>query len=540
MTQPTRNPRVMIVAGLFLVTAMTGAWLVDRGSRTGAFTSYEAAQLYEQVYEHVSNDFVEPFSDSVLYRKSIDGMLYELHDPYSVFLSPSRFTRLSEIVTGDYAGLGIEVDIRGGTIVIVAPLPGSPAERAGIQPGDRIIRIDGKQTEGWTAEEASKALRGKAGTAVALEIERPGLAKPLSFTVTRQSIHQSAVRRTAMLSSTVGYLDLKAFSDSSASEVSHAVENLLGRGMRSLVIDLRTNPGGLLSEGVKVSDLFLNPGQRIVTMKGRIPSANLAFADSAPQKWPTLPIAVLVDGRSASAAEIVAGALQDHDRAVLVGRTTYGKGSAQSVFPFGAAGGLKLTTAKWYTPVGRSINKTLIDPDDPDAEETALLQPQKFRTDSGRSVYGSGGITPDVIVGDTAVSPPEAALVRELGAKAGVFRDEVTALALDAKARHIVSSPDFVVTPAMLEDLWRRLAARGLQINRSTFDEARPLVARLLGNEITRYVFGVDAEVKRRAASDPALAKALQLAESVKSQRDLLRRASADKASADSVTKRQR
>jgi carboxyl-terminal processing protease len=537
MINPTRRMRVTAVAGLFLLSMLSGAWLLDRGARTGTFTAYEAAHLYDDVYRHVSNDFVDTVSDSALYRKSVDGMLFELHDPYSVFLSPDRFTRLGEMVSGDYAGLGIEVDIRGGTIVIVAPLPGSPAERAGVQSGDRIIKIDGKSTEGWTNEEATKALRGKPGTTVNLEIERAGSSAPVRLTVTRQAIHQSAVRRTAMLSNDVGYLDLKAFSDSTASEVSHAVETLLGRGMKSLIIDLRTNPGGLLSEGVRVSDLFLDPGQRIVSLRGRVQSGDRSYADSSKQRWPTLPIAIVVDGRSASAAEIVAGALQDHDRAVIVGLPTYGKGSAQTVFPFGAAGGLKLTTAKWYTPSGRSINKLIIDPDDPDADQTAVLQRKRFHTDAGRVVYGAGGITPDVYAGDTALTPVESALITALGTKAGIFRDEVTALALDVKGKHSVASPNFEVTPVLLDDLYRRLVARGVKIDRATYDDAKAVVSRVLGVEIERYVFGFDAELRRRASTDAALAKALQLTEGVKTEPDLLRRAALDKSSADSLAK---
>ena len=535
--QSTRRVRTSAVAGLFLLAVLSGAWLVDRGSRTGAFTAYEAAHLYEQVYQHVATDFVDTVSDSALYRKSVDGMLYELHDPYSVFLSPERFTRLSEIVSGDYAGVGIEVDIRGGAIVIVAPLPGGPAERAGALAGDRIVKIDGKSTEGWTGEEASKGLRGRPGSTVVLQIDRPGAPAPISLSVTRDTVHQSAVRRTAMLTSDVGYLDVKAFSDSTGAEVSRAVEALLARGMKSLIIDLRSNPGGLLSEGVRMSDLFLDPGQRIVEMKGRISSANVAFTDTAKQRWPAMPIAVLVDGRSASAAEIVAGALQDHDRAVLVGRPTYGKGSAQSVFPFGAAGGLKLTTARWYTPAGRSISKMIPDPDDPDAAETAALPRSRYRTDGGRTVYGAGGITPDVLAGDTVVAPAEAALVRELGARAVVFRDEVNAMALDAKAKHSVTSPDFVVTPAMREELWRRLVAKGVKLSRFTYDQAQPAVTRILGSEIVKYLFGVAAEVRRRAASDAALSKAIKLTEGAKTQADLLRRAAMDKSSADSLAK---
>ena len=534
---PSRPVRVYVVAGLFLLALLTGGWLLDRGSRTGAFTPYEAARLYQDVYDHVSTDYVDTLSDSALYQKSVDGMLYELHDPYSVFLTPDRFARLNEIVSGDYAGLGIEVDIRGGSIVIVAPLPGGPAERAGVQPGDRIVKIDGKATAGWTGEEVNKALRGKAGTSVALQIERIGSSTPVMLTITRQAIHRSAVRRTALLEDGVGYIDVKAFSDSTGSEVSHAIEDLLGRGMKSLVIDLRTNPGGLLSEGVRMSDLFLDPGQRIVSMNGRIPSANRVFSDSARQRWPTLPIVVVVDGRTASAAEIVAGALQDHDRAVIVGRTTYGKGSAQSVFPFGAPGGLKLTTARWYTPSGRSISKPVFDPDEPDADEESVAKPERFRTDAGRSVYGGGGITPDVFAGDTVAAAVDVALVQELGAKAGVFRDQLTELALETKANHKVTSPDFVVTPAMLDELWRRLVAAGVKINRSTFDDAHDSIARLLGNEIARYSFGIDAEIRRQAASDAALAKAVQLADGVKTQSALLRRASLDKSSADSLAK---
>jgi len=229
--------------------------------------------------------------------------------------------------------------------------------------------------------------------------------------------------------------------------------------------------------------------------------------------------------------------LANADRAVIVGRPTYGKGSAQSVFPFGAAGGLKLTTAKCYTPSGRSINKLLIDPDDPDADQAVLLQRQRFRTDAGRVVYGAGGISPDVYAGDTLLTPIESALVAALAAKAGIFRDEVTTLALDVKAKHTVASPDFEVTPALLDDLYRRLVARGVKLDRSVYDDAKPVVSRVLAAEIERYVFGPDAELRRSASSDAALAKALQLVEGVKTEADMLRRAALDKSSADSVAK---
>ena len=516
--------RTLIVAGTMLGALITGGWLLQRGAHTGTFTAYEGAQLFESVFRRIQTDFVDTVADSALYRKSVDGMLYELRDPYSTFLPPDRFARLNESTTGNYAGLGIEVDLRDGWLIVVAPLPGGSAERAGIQPGDRIIEIGGRSTKGWTNEEASKVLRGKPGTLVSIKVERPGIAQPLELRLERTTIHQSAVRRTAMLGDGVGYIDLKAFSDSTANELNNAISSLLGRGMKTLVLDLRTNPGGLLTQGVRVSDLFLNPGQKIVSMRGRVPDANREYADTAKQAWPQLTLMVLVDGRSASAAEIVAGALQDHDRAVIIGQPTYGKGSAQSVIPFGDQGGLKITTARWFTPVGRSITK--LRPSDDD-EEPPPVKKERFRTDAGRVVYGGGGITPDVLAGDSIAPVAETNFLRALGTQTSRFRDAITDYALSLKATHAITTQDFVVVPAMREEIWNRMRARGIDIPRSVFDEAQSLVDRQLSYEIARYVFGSDAEFRRRSLDDKILQKALQMARGAKSEQDLLRRATA-------------
>src|SRR4029079_16447768 len=181
------------------------------------------AQLFESVFRRIQNEYVDAVTDSALYRKSVDGMLYELRDPYTTFLPPDRFARLNETTSGNYAGLGVELDLRDGWLIVVAPLPGGPAERAGLQPGDRIIEIGGKSTKGWTNEEASKAVRGNVGTFVTLKIERPGISAPMELKLQRTTIHQSAVRRTALLGDGVGYIDLKAFSDSTAKELSGAI-----------------------------------------------------------------------------------------------------------------------------------------------------------------------------------------------------------------------------------------------------------------------------------------------------------------------------
>jgi carboxyl-terminal processing protease len=529
---PTRA-RTVIVAGTLLGALVTGGWLLQRGSRTGTFTAYEGAQLFQNVFRRVQNDFVDPVSDSALYRKSLDGMLYELKDPYSTFLPPDRFARLSETTSGNYAGLGLETDLRDGWLIVVAPMPGGPAERAGLQPGDRIIEVMGKSAKGWTSEEASRALRGAPGTSVTLKIERPGVATPIVLSLTRTTIHQSAVRRSSMLSDGVGYIDLKAFSDSTAKELNGAIGGLLGHGMKTLVLDMRTNPGGLLTQGVRVSDLFLNPGQKIVSMRGRLPEANREFADTAAQRWPDLPLIVLVDGRSASAAEIVAGALQDHDRALIVGRPTYGKGSAQSVVSFGDQGGLKLTTARWFTPSGRSIARP---PVDDESDDPPPVSHERYRTDAGRVIYGGGGILPDVIAGDSVTPVPEANFIRLLGANAGHFRDAITDYALSLKASGGITSPDFVVTPVMRDEVWKRMKARGIDIPRLAFDDAEPLVSRLIGFDIARYVLGGDAEFRRRASADQPLQKALELARGARTESDLLRKATAQAQPPDSLT----
>jgi len=525
--------RTMIVVGTLLGSLVTGAWLLQRGARTGTFTAFEGAQLFESVFRRVQNDFVDTVSDSALYRKSVDGMLYELKDPYSTFLPPDRFARLNETTTGNYAGLGLEVDLRDGWLIVVAPLLGGPAERAGLEPGDRIIEIAGRPTKGWTNEEASKLLRGKPGTFVTLKLERPGISAPIELKVQRTTIHQSAVRRASMLNDGVGYIDLKAFSDSTGKELTGAITGLLARGMKTLALDMRTNPGGLLTQGVRVSDLFLNPGQKIVSMRGRVPDANRVYADTARQRWPQLPLLVLVDGRSASAAEIVAGALQDHDRAVIIGTPTYGKGSAQSVISFGQEGGLKITTARWFTPVGRSITRRL--PSDDESDDPLPAPREKFRTDGGRTVYGGGGITPDVIAGDSTTPAAEGIFSRALGASAGRFRDAVTDYALFLKGTHGITTPDFVVTPAMREEVWNRMKARGIDIPRNVYDEAEPLVSRVIGFDIARYLFGSEAEFRRRASVDKPLLKALELARGSKSEQDLLRKATAQAPAPDSL-----
>jgi carboxyl-terminal processing protease len=331
-----------------------------------------------------------------------------------------------------------------------------------------------------------------------------------------------------MLRDSIGYVELTIFSENSDQELRAAIDSLRLRGMRALVFDLRGDPGGLLDQGVAVADLFLDPGQKIVSMRGRTKDSDREYVDRRPQPWAQLPLVVLVDSNSASASEIVAGALQDHDRALIVGTTSYGKGSAQSLFPVSDSSALKLTTALWYTPSGRSINKEHSSDDD-DQDALRSLSGEKprptFKTDAGRTVLGGGGITPDVAINDSVTDAQEASLSAALGKHIPEFRSVLTDYALTLKGKHTITKPGFTVTPAMRAELYDRLHQRGVSIPRSIYDADSVVVDRLMADQITRYVFGPDAEYELLLSRDRDVTTTLGILAKAHTQPELLRAA---------------
>jgi carboxyl-terminal processing protease len=531
-TDGRMKSRAVFAVAVLSSALISGGWFVERGlvgvagARGSSGTGVSGSRLFDQVRQHIARDYVDTLSDSVLYVRSVDGLLDELHDPHSVYLTPTRLARLSESTTGRYAGVGLQIDVRDGWITVVAPLPGGPAKDAGIQTADRVVEIDGKSTQGLTVEEAQRTLRGSPGSTVRLTVERPGLEARLPFTVRRREIRIHPARHALLLGNGVGYVDLVVFSEEAADDLRRSIDSLRAAGMRKLILDLREDPGGLLDQGVAVADLFLDPGQRIVSMRGRTPDANREFRDRAPQAWRDMPIAVLVDSGSASASEIVAGALQDHDRAVLFGSSTYGKGSAQSVFPLSTGGALKLTTALWYTPAGRSINRRRDggDANDVVADSSKARKPA-FKTDGGRTVLGGGGITPDVQLTNAKIADSDLAFQRALGKHIPQFRDALTDYAISLKTTRAIDSPAFIVTPAMRAELLKRMQARGITIDRATYEAAAPLIDRVLGTEIARYSFGENAQFERQLRSDSTTAAALKVLAGASTQRDLIERA---------------
>jgi carboxyl-terminal processing protease len=514
-----------VVAAVLSSALVSGGWLMERevGGRA-PLDANAGARLFDEVLAHVRRDYVDTLADSLLFRKAVSGMLGELHDPHSVFLDQRRLSRLDESTSGHYAGVGIQMDLRDSGITVVATLHGTPAEQAGISSGDRIVEIDGKSARGLTAEEAIKTLRGPAGSKVSVVVERPGVTAPLTFSLTRRDIAINPVQHPLLLPDGVGYVDLTVFSADAASDLGRAIDSLRTAGARSLVLDLRGNPGGLLDQGIGVADLFLDAGQPIVSTRGRSADENRAFADRAPQKWANMPLVVLTDSGTASASEIVAGALQDHDRALVVGKTTYGKGSAQRVFRI-RDGAVKLTTALWYTPSGRSINRPRggDDADEPVVSTDSTKRPE-FKTDGGRTVLGGGGIVPDVVVPSRVATKHDKALQEALGANVPKFRNAMVDYAIALKASRAVTSPEFEVTPAMRDELYRRIQARGIAVDRAVYDSAQTLVNRALAGQITRFVFGTQAEYARTLREDADLAKARELLRGASTPDQLVRR----------------
>ncbi len=320
-------------------------------------------RIFANIFGRIKQDYVEPVSDRELIEHAIRGMLEGL-DPHSAYLDEEDYKELQEGTTGQFGGLGIEVGMEDGFIKVIAPIDDTPAQRAGIKAGDLIIRLDDRPVKGMSLTDAVKIMRGKPGTKIKLTVRRAGESKPLVFEITRAIIKQASVKWRS-LAPGFGYVRLSQFQAPTPQDMLRAIRKLKkksGGRLKGLVLDLRNNPGGVLQAAVAVSDAFLDKGL-IVYTQGREQSSRLEFRAQAGDELQGAPLVVLVNEGSASASEIVAGALQDHHRAVIMGRTTFGKGSVQSIIPITEKIAIKLTTARYYTPSGRSIQAEGIEPD---------------------------------------------------------------------------------------------------------------------------------------------------------------------------------
>jgi carboxyl-terminal processing protease len=360
-----RTVRRGIIAAAALSAAFVAGTMTPRSAHSDSPRSspYRRLGIVAQVLAHIENSYVDPVDEDRLVDGAVRGMVGTL-DPHSSYLSPDDYALLEADTSGQFGGVGIEIDARGDYLTVLVPFAGSPAARAGVRAGDQILEIDGRDARGLDVDEAVRYMRGRPGTRVRMTLRRRGAQEPLRVELVREIIHVASVE-SRDLPEGVGYLALKSFQDRTSDEVSRSLDRLTqsaGGRLRGLVLDLRNNPGGLLDESVFVADEFLRDGV-IVTTRGRNGQAQDEARARAAGTRPDFPIVILVNGYTASAAEILAGALQDHHRALVVGTRTFGKGSVQSVIDLPDGGALKLTIARYFTPSGRSIQAQGIAPD---------------------------------------------------------------------------------------------------------------------------------------------------------------------------------
>jgi carboxyl-terminal processing protease len=533
-----RFPRKLAIAGVALIPLFAGGFLLQsRAERQGD-------QLLQQVFSYVQSRFVDQVSTQDLYEKAARGLVEELNDPYSELLTPKDLKRFQGATVGKYGGIGMQIEDQQGWITVSTVFPHTPAERQGVRVGDRIVFADSLAVRGWSLSQTSDYITGRPGTKVSVTFARPGVTEPIRMTFTREEIHVPAVPYAIMLDNRIGYVVLQRFNESAAADVERSIRDLTKKGARSVLLDLRGNPGGILEQSLEVSNLFLKRGQPILSVRGRVGNP-LDYSAQNDPVLPTLPLVVLTDESSASASEIVAGALQDHDRAVVIGQTTFGKGLVQSVFPLDGGYALKLTTAKWYTPSGRSIQKDrkiengriVAEAFDSTETEAAKKDRPAYKSDAGRVVYGGGGITPDIIVPDDTLSTIEQQVARAtlVGAKSVDAYVTIHDYALEL-ARQV--RPDFRVQPEWRDELYRRLTAKGVTVDRAQWDASSRYVDTQLEQRVTRLAFG-DSTAKRRSLKyDAPLRKAMEVLNRGQTQKDLFTIAAAEAAAHPAVTTR--
>ena len=524
MKKPWRNLALVLFVAAVLVGGVAGGNLLAVAS--GEFAPIrEYTDLVEAAHAHYA---VPDVAYRDLIYASIGGMLRSL-DPHTSFLPPVAYDSMRERQQSSFYGLGIYVGTRNGRLTVISPIEGTPGYRKGIRAGDIIHLIDGEPTEEMSPNEAIRNLKGPKGTDVTVTLLRPGLDEPLVVTVTRAEIPQETVRHAHMVKPGVGFVWVTDFSRSTGGELARALADLRAQGMERLILDLRDNGGGLLDQAIEVSDQFVPPGSTIVETRGRIDSSHQTYTSTGRHEPLGLPIVVLVDRGSASASEIVSGAIQDHDIGLVVGASTWGKGLVQTVYELSYGAGLALTTARYYTPAGRLIQRDyssywdylteydvngsngedeaedgipLLDLEPPSREERPV-----FYTDLGREVFGGGGVTPDYVVEQD--EPP--AVIWRLQARSGFHR-------FPFEAGHLedVESTDWQVSDEYLQRFWEWVVEEDLttaeELEEALEDPEVERYARVrLRYEIFNTRFGLTEGFKAGTELDNQLARAIEL-----------------------------
>src|ERR1700733_2043643 len=406
-----------------------------------------ALKRFTEVVSIVQTQAADPVNtQQSIYEGAIPGMLRTL-DPHSIFFDPDQNEQLKQMENSERKGFGTVVSVLPGRVIVLQALPGTPSAKAGVQPGDEIVAVNNVELARLEFEQIVGYLGESHQPRAQLVVRRPGNARPLQFVLDPELLDAPSVDRAFLLQAGIGYIRVNGFDPQTAKQLKDAIEKLGGEKLKGLVLDLRDNPGGVVQAALEAASYFLKPGQKILSVKGR--SIEDQSVDVPKTAAPYLfPLAVLVNAKTASAAEILSGALQDHDRAVVLGEPSFGKGLVQNVFPLTGNTALALTTAFYYTPSGRSIQKPLAS-----GSLEIEKQAEKFHTDSGRNVTGGGGIQPDIVIAPDAPTRLRIALDAS---------GSITSFATDFIQKHEVKA-DFEVTPALLEDFQVYAGQRNIQ-----------------------------------------------------------------------------
>ncbi len=544
------SPRHLIVGiaflalGAFTIGTVGGAFGQSKtgGGKTAQTDVYHDLEIFTKILEKISQNYVDEVDTHQLIEKAIEGMLSEL-DPHSQYLAGLEYEDLMVSTRGEFGGLGILISFRDNYPTVMSPIDGTPAERAGVRGGDQIIEIEGNATEGWSVDKAVGFLRGEPGTKVRFKVTRPGSTEPIEYVLTREVINVSSVPYYSKMDDGIGYIRVSNFAKKTAQELEDALTDLEKQGIRGLVLDFRSNPGGLLQTATEVTELFLDKDKLVVYTKGRLANSNRKYYSSNRDIHKGYPIVVMVNENSASAAEIFAGAMQDWDAAVVVGQTSFGKGTVQTVFTLSESEAVKLTTAKYYTPSGRSIHKDERDRDEDDdlmamndgggevdlqpedAPEQKLdagtqelkqakeaVEKPVFYTSSGRVVYGGGGITPDV-----EYTPREYTdLMRRLERDGLGF-----SFAVDYLKSHQITE-DFKTSDAILADFYKFLGARKFEYKKEELTEENvDYIRTMIAREAVNNKYGRKSMYKVVLDADPELQDVLHMMEKHPTLKDM-------------------
>ncbi len=501
---------------LFFSAALGGGLVGDKLLAVGG-EERDDLRLYTELVQTVHEQYGADITYRDLVYSSIQGMLREL-DPHTSFLSPEAYENMRERQQGTFFGLGILVSIRNGQLTVISPLEGTPAWRLGLRAGDVISTIEGEPTNAMTLNEAVDRLKGPKDTQVNIAIVRRSLNEPLALTITRAEIPQTTVRYAYIMAPGTGYIRLTDFSRSTSGEMNEALDSLRDQGMERLILDLRSNGGGLLDQTVEVANRFVPDASAIVETRGRTRDSQQSFNAPPDNQMINIPLVVLVNNGTASAAEILAGAVQDHDVGLVVGMPTWGKGLVQTVYNLSFGAGIALTTAKYYTPAGRLIQRDYssyfdyythfdnLAAGDEATPQVALGEPE-FATDLGRAVYGGGGITPDVLL-DLPNLPDGMQL---LYANNAFFN-----FAVDFAAGKEINDTSWQPPAGLLDEFkqWLKeeelLDDTGLEKIFSS-PEAGVIARRQVHSDIFNAAFGTEAAHRVMAEGDPQIQKAIEL-----------------------------